>query len=103
MSQKDKKRAAKEKGSRQLSESYCLKMEREGEILGSNIISLVSFYGESFKGLVIETYGLCKAWALLKVVAKAHNFEVDELYNMLFPCFYEEMLRILEEEEILEK
>lgn len=99
MTQNVKKRAAKEKGSKKLSERYCRKMEREGEILGDDIISLLSFYGESFEGLVIETYGLCKAWATLKVVAKVHNFEVDELYDLLFPCFHEEMQRILEIEE----
>ena len=72
-------------------------MVNKGEELGSKLMDLLSEYGASPEGLLIETYALSKAWAALKVVAVDCGYYVDDLFKKLIPSFAEEMKDALKE------
>ena len=70
---------------------YCAGMAKTGEVLGDELIDLLSQHGESFEGLVIETYALCKLWAAVKAVSDEMGFDFDDLTQRLLPLFIKEM------------
>lgn len=70
---------------------YCAGMAKTGEVLGDELIDLLSQHGESFESLVIETYALCKLWAAVKAVSDEMGFDFENLTKRLLPSFIKEM------------
>jgi hypothetical protein len=70
---------------------YCAGMVNTGEVLGDELIDLLSQHGDSFEGLLIETYALCKVWAAVKAVSDEMGFDFDDLTQRLLPSFIKEM------------
>jgi len=68
-----------------------LKLMKQGEELGENLMILLAEFGSSMEGLIVETYALCKAHGALKAIAEDKGFDADNLYDMLLPSFMEEM------------
>ena len=73
-----------------------------GEVLSTEIIGKLAQYGNSFLGIYVETYALCKAYASLKVVAQDADFEIESLFQKLLPYFIDEAKELLEEVKNLE-
>ena len=73
-----------------------------GEAFGNELIELLSEYGCSFEGLVIETYAMSKAWAALQAIAHSEGHDAEDLFQQLLPSFIKDMegfIKELEEEE----
>ena len=73
-----------------------LKLMDQGEELGEKLMALLSEFGSSMDGLLVETYALCKAHGALKAIAEDKGFDADQLYDMLLPSFMAEMRNELE-------
>ena len=69
----------------------------EKEMLGNQIAEMLSQYGSSMSGLLLETYAMAKAWAALKAIAKNKGFDAEELFERVVPSFAEEMESIVNE------
>lgn len=76
-----------------------LVMALQGEELGSELMGLLSMFGSSFPGLVVETYALSKAYAALLVIAEDTGFDVNDLFAKLYPTFIGDMKKALAEAE----
>jgi len=68
-----------------------LNLMDQGEELGEKLMGLLSEFGSSMEGLLVETYALCKAHGALKAIAEDKGFDADQLYDVLLPSFMEEM------------
>lgn len=68
-----------------------LKLMEQGEELGEKLMGLLSEFGSSMEGLLVETYALCKAHGALKAIAEEQGFDADQLHDVLLPSFLEEM------------
>lgn len=80
----------------------CVALMKTGEVLGSELIDQLSQHGCSFEGLVIETYGMVKAWAALLAIAHCEGYDVEDLFEQLLPSFIKEaecLINEMEEEE----
>ena len=73
-----------------------LELMKTGEELGEKLMALLSEFGSSMDGLLVETYALCKAHGALKAIAEEKGFDADQLYDMLLPSFMAEMRNELE-------
>lgn len=73
-----------------------LKLMDQGEELGEKLMALLSEFGSSMDGLLVETYALCKAHGALKAIAEDKGFDADQLYDILLPSFMAEMRNELE-------
>ena len=81
---------------------YCVALMNTGEVLGNELIELLSQHGCSFEGLVIETYAMSKAWAALQAIAHSEGFDAEDLFKQLLPSFMKDMdgfINEMEEEE----
>ena len=67
------------------------KLMEQGEELGEDLMIMLSEFGSSMEGLIVETYALCKAHGALKAIAEDKGFDADNLYDALLPSFLEEM------------
>ena len=77
-------------------------MVKYGEVLSNELIGKLSQYGNSYQGLCIETYAVCKAYAALKVIALDADWDNEPLFQKLLPWFIdeaEEMLADVKNEE----
>ena len=72
-------------------------MVKHGEILSNVLIENLSQYGNSFQGLCIETYAVCKAYAALKVIALDADWDNEPLFQKLLPWFIDEAEEMLAE------
>jgi hypothetical protein len=68
-----------------------------GEAFGNELIELLSQYGCSFEGLVIETYAMSKAWAALQAIAHSKGYDAEDLFKQLLPSFMKDMEGLVEE------
>ena len=66
-------------------------MVKYGEVLS------LSQYGNSYQGLCIETYAVCKAYAALKVIALDADWDNEPLFQKLLPWFIDEAEEMLAE------
>lgn len=82
---------------------YCVALMNTGEVLGNELIELLSQHGCSFEGVVIETYAMSKAWVALQAVAHSVGYDAEELFKQLIPTFTEDMEGIINEIEEEEK
>ena len=55
----------------------------------------LSQYGNSYQGLCIETYAVCKAYAALKVIALDADWDNEPLFQKLLPWFIDEAKEML--------
>ena len=76
---------------------YCVALMNTGEVLGNNLIELLSQHGCSFEGLVIETYAMSKAWAALQAIAHSKGYDAEDLFKQLLPSFMKDMEGLVEE------
>ena len=100
MSKRDKKNATTSSEVRD--RECCVALMKTGEVLGSELIDQLAQHGCSFDGLVIETYGMVKAWAALLAIAHSEGFDAEDLFNRLLPSFIKEaecLINEMEEEE----
>ena len=88
---KNKKNWHGAKTAEERKEKRFLKLMKQGEELGENLMILLSEFGSSMEGLIVETYALCKAHGALKAIAEDKGFDADNLYDALLPSFLEEM------------
>ena len=78
-------------------------MVKYGEVLSNELIEKLSQYGNSYQGLCIETYALCKAYAFLKVIGLAAGWDNEDLFQKLLPMFIDEAKEMLAEMNNQEK
>ena len=97
MSKKNFKKTNKQVGTEKEVREFIKTMVMSGEVLGNQIAEMLSQYGSSMSGLLLETYAMAKAWAALKAVAKSKGFEAEELFERVVPSFAEEMEAIVNE------
>ena len=83
--------------------AYCAGMLETGEVLGDELIELLSQHGSSFDGLVIETYAMSKAWAALLAIAHCEGVDAEKLFKQLLPSFIKDMEGFINETEEKEK
>lgn len=76
---------------------YCVALMNTGEVLGNELIELLSQHGCSFEGLVIETYAMSKAWAALQAIAHSKGYDAEDLFKQLLPSFMKDMEGLVEE------
>ena len=77
-------------------------MVKYGEVLSNELIEKLSQYGNSYQGLCIETYAVCKAYAALNVIALDADWDNEPLFQKLLPWLIneaEEMLAEVKNEE----
>ena len=55
----------------------------------------LSQYGNTYQGLCIETYAVCKAYAYLKVIALDAGWDNEPLFQKLLPMFIDEAKDLL--------
>lgn len=72
-------------------------MVKYGEVLSNELIEMLSRYGNSYQGLCIETYAVCKAYATLKVIAQNANWDNEPLFQKLLPWFIDEAKQMVSE------
>lgn len=82
---------------------YCAALMNTGEVLGNELIDLLSQHGCSFEGLVIETYAMSKAWAAIQAIAHSKGYDAEDLFKQLLPSFVKDMEGIINEMEEVEK
>ena len=70
-------------------------MVKYGEVLSNVLIDNLSQYGNSYQGLCIETYAVCKAYAFLKLIALDANWDNEPLFQNLLPMFIDEAKELL--------
>ena len=70
-------------------------MVKHGEVLTNVFIENLSQYGNSYQGLCIETYAVCKAYAFLKVIALDADWDNEPLFQKLLPWFIDEAKELL--------
>ena len=75
---------------------YCVALMNTGEVLGNELIELLSQHGCSFEGLVIETYAMSKAWAALQAIAHSKGYDAEDLFKQLLPSFMKDMEGLVE-------
>lgn len=97
MSKKNHKKTNKQVGTEKEVREFIKTMVMSGEVLGNQIAEMLSQYGSSMSGLLLETYAMAKAWAALKAIAKSKGFEAEELFERVVPSFAEEMESIVNE------
>ena len=97
MSKKNFKKTNKQVGTEKEVREFIKMMAKAGEMLGNQIAEMLSQYGSSMSGLLLETYAMAKAWAALKAIAKNKGFDAEELLESLLPSFTEEMEAIVNE------
>ena len=97
MSKKNFKKTNKQVGTEKEVREFIKTMVMSGEVLGNQIAEMLSQYGSSMSGLLLETYAMAKAWAALKAIAKNKGFDAEELFENLLPSFTEEMEAIVNE------
>ena len=68
-----------------------------GEVLSNELIEMLSQYGNSYQGLCIETYAVCKAYATLKAIAQNANWDNEPLFQKLLPWFIDEAKQMVSE------
>ena len=78
---------------------YCVALINRGEVLGNELIELMSQHGCSFEGLVIETYAMSKAWAALQTIAHSEGYDAEDLFKRLLPSFIKDMEGFINEME----
>lgn len=98
MTKKTKKKATPKNSLDVRMKELCSCAVNTGEVLGNEITTLLSKHGSNLEGLMIETYALAKAWAVLMVIAKFEEFKAEEFFKMLLPSFVEEFEAIFKEE-----
>ena len=67
------------------------------EELSNELIEKLSLYGNSYQGLCVETYAVCKAYAALKVIAQDAGWDNEPLFQKLLPWFIDESKEVLDE------
>ena len=72
-------------------------MVKYGEVLSNELIEMLSQYGNSYQGLCIETYAVCKAYATLKAIAQNANSDNEPLFQKLLPWFIDEAKQMVSE------
>ena len=72
-------------------------MVKYGEVLSNELIEMLSQYGNSYQGLCIETYAVCKAYATLKAIAQNANWDNEPLFQKLLPWFIDEAKQMVSE------
>ena len=72
-------------------------MVKYGEVLSNELIEMLSQYGNSYQGLCIETYAVCKAYATLKAIAQNANWDNEPLFQKLLPWFVDEAKQMVSE------
>lgn len=72
-------------------------MVKYGEVLSNELFEMLSQYGNSYQGLCIETYAVCKAYATLKVIAQNANWDNEPLFQKLLPWFIDEAKQMVSE------
>ena len=72
-------------------------MVKYGEVLSNELIEMLSQYGNSYQGLCIETYAVCKAYATLKTIAQNANWDNEPLFQKLLPWFIDEAKQMVSE------
>lgn len=77
-----------------------IEIVERGETLAESIIGVLSLTATGWAGIGSATYGLARAWAALKVVAKVQGIEVEDLFSGLTDSFSKEFEEILTEAEI---
>ena len=70
-------------------------MVKYGEVLSNELIEKLSQYGNTYQGLCIETYAVCKAYAYLKVIALDAGWDNEPLFQKLMPMFIDEAKDLL--------
>ena len=72
-------------------------MVKYGEVLSNELIEKLSLYGNSYQGLCVETYAVCRAYAALKVIAQDAGWDNEPLFQKLLPWFIDESKEVLDE------
>lgn len=97
MAKKKVKKVNMQVGTNEEVREFIKMMATSGEVLGNQLIGLLSVHGSSMEGLLLETYAMAKAWAALKAIAKHKGFCAEELFETLIPSFTEELESIVNE------
>ena len=71
-------------------------MVKYGEVLSNELMDLLSQYGNSYQGLCIETYAVCKAYAFLKVIAQDAGWDDEPLFQKLLPMFIDQAKEVVD-------
>jgi len=96
---REKKKAAASSAVKEFDQAA--EVVENGELLGSQVIGLLTPFAHSQSGLILEAYALSKAWASLQVLASKVNYdrEVKMAFDFLTSSFVEEMNELLEQAE----
>ena len=70
---------------------------KAGQAVGNQLISVLSEWGSSTDGLIIETYAMGMAWAGLVAIAKDKGFDPTDLFLNIAESYEEEMNEIVKE------
>lgn len=70
---------------------------KAGQDVGNQIISILSEWGSSKEGLIIETYAMGVAWAGLAAIAKDKGYDPTDLFLNIAESYEEDMNEIVKE------
>ena len=70
---------------------------KAGQNVGNQIISILSEWGSSKEGLIIETYAMGVAWAGLAAIAKDKGYDPTDLFLNIAESYEEDMNEIVKE------
>jgi hypothetical protein len=70
---------------------------KAGQYVGNQIISILSEWGSSKEGLIIETYAMGVAWAGLAAIAKDKGYDPTDLFLNIAESYEEDMNEIVKE------
>jgi hypothetical protein len=97
MTKKNFKKAAKSGKVNQKHSKNTIDIVERGEVFGEAVIGILSLTATNWPGIGVATYGLAKAWAALKTVAKMQDIEVADLFSGLSDSFSKEFEEITTE------
>lgn len=70
---------------------------KAGQTVGNQLISILSEWGSSTEGLIIETYAMGMAWAGLMAIAKDKGFDPTDLFLHIAENYQEDMDEVVKE------
>ena len=69
---------------------------KAGQDVGNQIISILSEWGSSTEGLIIETYAMGVAWAALAAIAKDKGYDPTDLFLNIAESYEEDMDKMVQ-------
>lgn len=73
---------------------------KTGQYVGNQIISILSEWGSSIDGLIIETYAMGVAWAGLAAIAKDKGYDPTDLFLYIAENYEEDMDKMVQDVDI---